>query len=68
MKKFHHTNVLNVLGVGLDAESRLPFILLPFMVDGDLKTYLRSKQPKSTTTDWFPEVIIIVCLYKHSTK
>ena len=35
MKKFHHTNVLNVLGVGLDAESRLPFILLPFMVDGD---------------------------------
>ena len=42
MKKFDHPNVLNILGVGLDAET-LPFILLPFMINRDLKTYLRSK-------------------------
>ena len=58
MKKFNHTNVLNILGVGLDANTRLPFILLPFMADGDLKAYLQSKQSKNTTTDWFPKVII----------
>ena len=55
MKKFNHNNVLNILGVGLDADTRLPFILLPFMADGDLKTYLRNKQ---STTDWFPKVIM----------
>ena len=58
MKKFDHTNVLNILGVGLDADTRLPFILLPFMADGDLKTYLQNKQPKNAAADWFPKVII----------
>ena len=48
MKNFEHPNVLNILGVGLDAETRLPFVLLPFMVNRDLKTYLESKWPKSS--------------------
>ena len=59
MKKFNHTNVLKILGVGLDADSRLPFILLPYMAGGDLKTYLQSsRQLKHTTVDCFPKVIV----------
>ena len=46
MKNFEHPNILNILGVGLDGETRLPFVLLPFMVNRDLKTYLGSKQSK----------------------
>ena len=46
MKEFDHPNVLNVLGVGFDSDNGLPFIVLPFMVNGDLKTYLISKRKK----------------------
>lgn len=55
MKNFDHINVLNILGVGLDADSRLPFILLPFMVNGNLKSYLQNKQ---STKTMIPEVIL----------
>ena len=57
MKLFDHPNVLNIRGVGLDAGTRLPFVLLPFMVNRDLKTYLGSKQPKSTNASQIPKVI-----------
>ena len=53
MKDFDHPNVLNVLGVGFNPDSGLPFVVLPFMVNGDLKTYLKSK---TATVDYLPEV------------
>ena len=39
MKHCDHPNVLSVLGVSLDTdhEGGLPFIVLPFMANGDLK-------------------------------
>lgn len=60
MKKLDHPNVLNIIGVGLDAYSKLPFILLPFMANGNLKTYLQNKQPKVINVDQLPEVIVCI--------
>ena len=58
MKDFDHPNVLNVLGVGFNPDGGLPFIVLPYMANGDLKTYLKSKRQKATTVDYLPEVHI----------
>lgn len=58
MKNFDHINVLNILGVGLVANNRLPFILLPFMANGNLKAYLQKKQPSNTFVCQLTEVII----------
>ena len=58
MIKFDHPNVLSILGVSLDTDHQggLPFIILPFMVNGDLKTYLKNKRQQSTAIDHLPKV------------
>ena len=56
MKKFDHPNVLNILGVGLDPDNGLPFIVLPFMTNGNLQMYLKSKRQKITGVDQLPKV------------
>ena len=58
MKKFDHPNVLHILGVGLDPDNGLPFIILPFMANGNLQTYLKSKRKKITDVDQLPKVYI----------
>ncbi|XP_065911883.1 uncharacterized protein [Dysidea avara] len=44
MNKLQHPNVLGLLGVCLETENGLPYIVLPFMINGDLKSYLRGKR------------------------
>ena len=58
MKKLDHPNVLPLLGVCLESnyEDRLPFMLLPFMVNGDLKSYLMQKRKAIRCIDELPEV------------
>ena len=58
MKSFDHPNVLHILGVGLDPDNGLPFIVLPFMANGNLQMYLKSKRSKATNVDQLPEVIV----------
>ena len=58
MKDFDHPNVLNVLGVGFNTDDGLPFVILPFMENGDLKTYLKKKRQKDATVDQLPEVTL----------
>ena len=62
MKEFDHPNVLNVLGVGFDGDNGLPFIVLPFMVNGDLKTYLKSKRKNDATAVCLSEVCSYVAV------
>lgn len=57
MKDFLHPNVLQVLGISLETEDGLPYILLPYMANGDLKTFLKSKRPEALVVDQFPEVL-----------
>ena len=67
MKSFDHPNVLDVIGVGFDTESGngFPFMVLPFMANGDLKTFLKSKRQKPTVVDHLPKVcyIYLCCLF-----
>lgn len=62
MKKFDHPNILPVIGLCLesDHESRLPFMILPFMINGDLKSYLKNKRIKPACVDQLPEVCICI--------
>lgn len=56
MKDFDHPHVLGLTGVCLDSPTREPLILLPFMANGDLKSYLRDKRGDSSDAKTFPEV------------
>ncbi|XP_038069355.1 plexin-B-like [Patiria miniata] len=49
MKTFDHVNVLGLLGLTFDADKN-PLVVIPFMANGDLKTYLvKKKQTLSTS-------------------
>ena len=63
MKNFHHPNVLQVLGISLETEDGLPYIVLPYMVNGDLRRFLKNKRPEALAVDQFPEVLIIALIY-----
>ena len=58
MKKFDHPNVLSIFGVCLenDHDAGVPFIVLPFMANGDLKSYLKDHRTKSESVNQLPEV------------
>ena len=43
MSNLDHPHVLGLIGICLDP-SNSPFLLLPFMKNGDLKTYLKNKR------------------------
>ena len=58
MKKLDHPNVLPILGICLESshERGLPFMIMPFMLYGDLKSYLKKKRKKPGFVDQLPEV------------
>ena len=58
LKQCDHPNVLTVLGVVLntDHDCGLPFIVLPYMANGDLKGYLKNKRLDYTATEQLPLV------------
>ena len=43
MKMFNHPNVMNLLGVCLDA-GPAPYIVLPFMSGGDLLSHIKGRR------------------------
>ena len=66
MLDFQHPNVMGLLGVCFDTENNLPLIVLPFMANGDLKSYLVKLQCASHTNSELPKVnlnIIIECMH-----
>ena len=46
MKNFKHRNILGLVGVSIGIENKMakPYIVLPFMVNKDLKKFLRFKR------------------------
>ena len=61
MKKFKHKNVLSLVGVsvGVENEFAKPYIILPFMVNKDLKKYLKSKRKEVNNNS---EAVLEVCM------
>ena len=57
MNKLQHPNVLGLLGVCLETENGLPYIVLPFMINGDLKSYLRGKRNDDAPVVNYPKVV-----------
>ena len=43
MKSFSHPNILSLIGVCVDA-GPTPFIVMPYMANGSLHTYLRAER------------------------
>ena len=58
MKCFKHPNVVELLAVCLDSPDGIPLMILPFMANGNLKTYLQNCLCKGTSisVEDFPEV------------
>ena len=57
MLDFDHPNVLRLLGVCFDTEDQLPIIVLPYMANGDLKSFLRdSRKHSNVQYNVFPKV------------
>ena len=50
MKSFDHPNVLHLIGVCIDAGAA-PYLIMPYMLNGSLLSYLRKERPKLTITD-----------------
>ena len=44
MKHFDHINVLGLIGICLNTPDHIPYIVLPYMANGDLRTFLRNKR------------------------
>ena len=63
MKQFNHPNVMNLIGVCLNA-GPAPYIVMPFMANGSLLSYLREKRPNlilDETADEDSVSIILFC-------
>ena len=57
MKAFNHPNVLPLLGVCIDYDDEdVLKIVMPFMVNGDLKTFLKNSRVEPNNTDEYPKV------------
>ena len=56
MKDFHHPNVLGLLGVVFDAPDGVPYLVLPFMKNGNLKDYLKSRRGDDSDFNTLPQV------------
>ena len=50
MEKFQHPHVLNLIGVCIDA-GEAPYIIMPYMANGSLLTYLRKEKPHLSITE-----------------
>ena len=59
MKNFNHPNVLQLLGVCVDINhdnGSMLKVILPFMSNGDLRSFLRKNRVEQTDTQHFPKV------------
>ena len=57
MKTFHHPNVLPLLGVCIDYDDEdVLKIVIPFMANGDLRTFLKDSRISPNNTEEYSEV------------
>ena len=56
MKELDHPNIVGLLGVCFDTPDGYPYLILPFMVNGNIRDYLKDKRVHPTTTTVLPYV------------
>ena len=56
MKNFSHPNIVGLLGVCLDSEDGFPYIVMPFMSNGNLKEFLKRNRTHLTDISTMPRV------------
>ena len=55
-KRFSHPNVINLIGVSYIKEEAVPLMILPFMHNGDVKSFVKSKRGNELKVTEFPKV------------
>lgn len=43
-KRFNHPNILGLIGISYIEDEALPLMILPFMHNGDVKSFVKSKE------------------------
>ena len=59
MKRFDHPNIVGLLGVCFDTPDGYPYLILPFMANGNIRDYLKDKRVHSTDITALPDVRVI---------
>ena len=54
--KLDHPNVLSLIGISINPDDATLHMIMPFMDNGDVKSYLKSKRGDMIEFDHFPEV------------
>lgn len=57
MKSFQHKNVLNLIGVCIDA-GPVPYLVMPYMLNGNLLSYLRKERADLTIVEGATEELV----------
>ena len=60
MKRFDHLNIVGLLGVCFDTPDGYPYLVLPFMANGNIRDYLKGKRVHLSDTDTLPEASTII--------
>ena len=64
MHSFSHSHILSLRGLCLDPHSGAPYLVMPYMENGDLRTFLRKKADLiGDTAAKFPQVLHDDCLH-----
>ena len=58
-KRFDHPNVMSIIGVTTLPEDTIPMMVLPYMLHGDVKSFLKSKRGEHIKVDEYPMVLLI---------
>ena len=61
MSELHHPNVLGLVGICFEDDT--PYMLLPYMANGDLKQFLLSRRVSEEDVTVYPEVPIVLLKY-----
>ena len=56
MKDFDHPNIVGLLGVCFDTPDGKPYLILPFMANGNIRDYLKNRRIQPTNTATLPKV------------
>ena len=64
MKRFNHPNVMNLIGVCINA-GPAPYIVMPFMANGSLLSYLRKERSRLFLDETADEDLVRTILHRH---